>query len=332
MTLKHLPTTELETLLTAYFIRHNTAKENARLVAQALVRAETDGKLGHGLSRAVGYAAQARSGKVNGMARPILSRPKTAAIHINASNGFAYPALALAVEHLPATAKAHGVAVAAVSHSHHCGVAGHAVETLATQGCMAFLFSNTPAAMAAWGGRRRVFGTNPIAFAAPVHNAPPLVIDMATTTTARGNIVKAQRDKQPIPRGWALDKNGAPTTDPDIALDGSMMPLGGAKGAALALMVETLTAALAGAAFSYEADSFFNADGAPPQVGQTLLALDAACFSAAATNRLASLLQQINDDGARVPGDNRHEWRRQAEKEGVPVSTDWLNEITASGE
>ncbi len=326
-----LPPAELESLLVDFFCANRTSPPNAKMVARALVRAEIDGKFGHGLSRAAGYAAQARSGKVDGMAQPEISRPKTAAIRIDAANGFAYPAFHRVRENLPPLAKSHGIAAAAICRSHHCGVAGHHAEDLAESGCMALVFANTPPAMAPWGGRTPLFGTNPVAFAAPVLDAPPLVIDLAASTAARGNIVKAARENRPIPQGWALDKDGAPTTDARAALEGSMIPLGGAKGSALALMVETLAGALCGAAFGFEAESFFTAEGAPPNVGQAVIAVSPECFSADSAARLALLIGKIHADGARIPGGNRHARRRQAAEEGIAVRPEILKEISAGG-
>lgn len=323
-----LPSAELEERLAAFFCANRAAEEAARITARALVLAEIDGKYGHGLSRAADYAAQARSGKVDGMALPEYSRPKPAALHIDARGGFAYPALALAKKHLPETARAHGIAAAAVRRSHHCGVAGHHAEDLAESGCVALMFCNTPKAMPPFGGRAPLFGTNPVAFAAPVKDAPPLVIDLSSSAVARGKIMKAARAGESIPEGWAVDKNGEPTTDAKAALAGGMVPLGGAKGSALALMGEALAGALCGAAFGFEAESFFRAEGAPPNVGQFLLAVHSDCFAADFSARLAELLRRAESDGARIPGGLRHEKRRRAAAEGVAVSAEWLKQIS----
>jgi (2R)-3-sulfolactate dehydrogenase (NADP+) len=138
------------------------------------------------------------------------------------------------------------------------------------------MVANTPKAMAPWGGGAAVFGTNPIAFAAPREGAAPLVIDLSLSKIARGKVMAAKKRGEPIPEGWALGPDGEPTTSPDAALAGTMLPMGDAKGAALALMVEILAATLTGANYSYEATSFFDAEGAPPGVGQLLIAMRAA--------------------------------------------------------
>ena len=183
---------------------------------------------------------------------------------VDAKYGFAYPALDMALAALPQAARKNGVAAAGIHHSHHCGVAGHPVEHLAQEGLVALLFANTPGAIAPWGGAKAVFGTNPIAFACPLPGRAPIVVDLSLSKVARGNILAAKQKGEPIPEGWALDADGKPTTDPTAALAGTMLPLGDAKGTALALMVELLAAGLTGANFAAEASSFLNAKARRP--------------------------------------------------------------------
>jgi (2R)-3-sulfolactate dehydrogenase (NADP+) len=216
--------------------------------------------------------------------------------------------------------------------SHHFGVAGRHVERLAEKGLVALTVSNTPQAMAPWGGKRPVFGTNPIAFAAPRRDAPPLVIDMALSEVARGKILAAAQKGEPIPLGWAVDAGGQPTTDAKAALAGTLIPAGGAKGAALALMVETLAVALTGANFAFEASSFLDAEGPPPGVGQLLLAIDPGGFARAANfaQRFSALAIMIDgDEGARLPGSRRLALREQAASSAIMVDAKLLAEVSA---
>ena len=152
------------------------------------------------------------------------------------------------------------------------------VERLAQAGMVALFFANAPAAMAPWGGKRALFGTDPIAFACPLPDHAPIVVDMSLSKVARGHILAAIQKGEPIPEGWALDADGKPTTDAKAALAGTMVPLGDAKGTALALMVELLAAGLTGANFAHEASSFLDAEGPPPGTGQLIIAIDASAF------------------------------------------------------
>jgi (2R)-3-sulfolactate dehydrogenase (NADP+) len=303
-------------------------------VARGLVAAEIDGQSGHGISRVASYAGQAKVGKVDGNAVPTATATKPGALLIDAAHGFAYPALDLAVGQLHRMAKTNGIATAAITRSHHAGVAGHTVERLAEQGVVALMFANTPSAMAATGGKTALFGTNPLAFACPMAGRPPMVIDLALSTVARGKIVVAARDGKPIPSGWAVDASGQPTTDAKAALAGTLLPLGGAKGAALALMVEVLAAALTGANFAFEASPFLDDKGGPPGTGQLLLAIDAAAFGAggAVLQRVATLAAAIEADGARLPGSRRHTLRETAAKDGLTVDPAVLAGIKALGD
>lgn len=323
---------DLEALIARALAASNTSAANAASVARALTQAEIDGQKGHGLSRVPSYAAQARAGKVDGHAMPTLTRTRGATLMIDVANGFAYPALDLAITELPAIAAETGIAAAGFVRSHHFGVAGRHVERLAEQGVLALAISNTPQAMAAWGGKRAIFGTNPIAFAAPRRDAPPLVIDMALSEVARGKIVTAAQKGEPIPLGWAVDASGQPTTDAKAALAGTLVPAGGAKGAALALMVETLAVALTGANFAFEASSFLDAEGPPPGAGQLLIAINPAGFAGAETfaDRLSALAEMIEtDEGARLPGSRRLALRAQAAASGLMVDAKLLAEVQA---
>lgn len=301
---------------------HKTDPGNAALVADVLVAAEADGQKGHGLSRLPSYCSQAASGKVDGFARPQTQQITAGVVRVDARHGFAYPAMRQAVSKLAELAPRTGVAAAAVFNSHHCGLAGYHVEALARQGLVGILFANTPHAIAPWGGKRGLFGTNPIAFAAPREKHSPLVIDLSLSKVARGKIMFAKQEGQTIPEGWALDSEGRPTSDPDAALAGTMLPMGEAKGATLVLMVEILAAALTGSHFSYEATSFFEAEGEPPSVGQLLLALAPGPLSGESfALRLEMLLEAIlAQEGTRLPGDRRLGLREKAQKNGLTLT------------
>ena len=320
---------EAQRLVTDALVRCRTSEMNAASVARALVAAEADGLKGHGLSRVPSYAAQAKVGKVDGFATPAVTRPAPGVVAVDAAHGFAYPALDAALAALPEITRAQGVAVAPIRRSHHCGAAGHAVERLAEAGLVGLLFANTPAAIAPWGGSRAVFGTNPIAFACPVEGAAPIVVDLSISKVARGNILAAKQKGEPIPEGWALDEHGRPTTDPAAALKGTMLPLGDAKGTALALMVELLAAGLTGATYAAEASSFLDAEGPPPGTGQLILALDPIRLGGPGTlQRFAALAEAITaQEGARLPGARRLALRRKAAAEGLTVADSLLAEI-----
>src|SRR6202000_991279 len=185
-------------------------------------------------------------------------------------------------------------------------------------------------AMAFHGGKRAMLGTNPLAFATPVPGRPPLVIDLSLSMVARAKIVAAQKAGKSNPAGWASGEEGAPTTDPNAALAGALLPAGGAKGAALAVMVEILCGALAGAQFGWEASSFLDDRGAAPSVGQILIAFDPAAFSGAEfPDRMAAVLSAAaGEPGVRLPGDRRLSVREKTRLEGIKIAPELHAQIT----
>lgn len=319
----HLSLAEAEARAAAVLVASGTREDNARAVARALVLAEADGLPGHGLIRLRTYAAQVRSGKVDGMATPLAEQTRPGALRIDAANGFAYPALDLAADRLALLAPEQGIAFAGVHRSGHCGAMGLIVERLARLGLIGLMVANTPAAMAPWGGRRPLFGTNPIACAFP-YEPDPVVIDLSLSKVARGQILAAKQRGAAIPEGWALDAEGQPATDPDAALKGTMIPAGDAKGAALALMVEALAAGATGACYAVDASSFLDAAGRPPGTGQMLIAMAPEPGGGGIAHLGALFAAMTEEPGVRLPGARRIKARRRAEAEGLAVPAAWF--------
>lgn len=322
---------DLEELTIRALTANKTDAGNAAHVAAAIVAAEADGLKGHGASRVPFYAAQARSGKVDGYAVPECHAVGQAARRIDAKQGFSYPAMDLAIETVTALVPDTGIAAASIGNSHHAGAAGQPVERLAKSGLVGLFFANSPEAIAPWGGSKALFGTDPIAFAAPRRQDPPLIIDMSLSQVARGKIMVAAQQGEAIPEGWALDADGNPTTDAKAAMAGTMLPMGDAKGAQLVLMVELFAAAMTGSLFGYEASSFFEAEGPAPRTGQFLIALDPERFSGGVfADRTETLIEAIlAQEGTRLPGVRRFALRAAAERDGVSLPQALYDEISA---
>lgn len=294
----------------------------AAATARALAAAEAAGQAGHGLSRVPQYAAFLKNGRADGAAVPRIVNERGGAVLVDARHGLAYPALALAEAEAAWRARAHGVAFAGVTNSHHSGAMGLPVARLAQQGLVALAFTNSPAAMPVPGGARPLMGTNPVAAAFPRRGGPPLVIDMALSEVARGKIMVAAKEGRPIPEGWAVDAQGRPTTDATAALSGAMLAMGGAKGALLAMVVELLCCALTGAAFGFEADSFFEDDGNRPRLGQALLVVDPGALAGADAfaSRIETFIAAMTaEQGVRLPGSRRDALAARAAAEGVEI-------------
>ncbi|MES2563722.1 MAG: Ldh family oxidoreductase, partial [Pseudomonadota bacterium] len=170
----------------------------------------------------------------------------------------------LALTHAITRAQAHGIGFAGVTNSHHCGALGILLEPVAKLGLVALAFSTAPAAISPWGGKRAIYGTNPVAAIFPRRNAQPLIVDLSLTQVTRGQIMLLQSAGEPIPEGWGMDSAGRPTTDANAILNGgSLHAVGGVKGTMLALAVELICCALTGAALSHELESLHLASGSP---------------------------------------------------------------------
>jgi (2R)-3-sulfolactate dehydrogenase (NADP+) len=308
------------------------SRDMADSTARALVAAEGQGMRSHGLARAGQYAAHLRSGRVNGHAHPVIVRSHGAGVLVDADEGLAYPACDLAIKEAIQRAREFSVAFAGVTRSHHFGVARLHLDAVADSGMVGFAFSNSPAAMPAWGGTRALFGTNPVAAVFPRKEGDAISIDMSLSEVARGKVMVAAREGRQIPLGWALDKEGHPTTDPVAGLSGMMCPAGGVKGTMLALMVELLCVSLTGAAFGFEADSFFDDRGNRPHIGHAFLVIDPSALSGRETylERIETLLRtMLTDHDVRIPGGRRAALARKSRSDGIEVPDQFLQDLAA---
>lgn len=302
----------------------------AEAAAAHLVRAEEQGLPTHGMSRVPFYCGMLRNGRVDGAAQPAMVSDHAAVCLIDNRDGLPYVSAQWAVQEAIQRARRNGIAFAGIRNSAHVGVLGIHLAEVGAAGLVGFAFTNSPAAIPAWGGKKGLFGTNPVAAVFPRRKGDPLVIDLALTTVVRGKIMLAMKRGERIPEGWALDRNGKPTTDPKEAIEhGSLFPIGGAKGAMLALMFELICAALTGAAIGPEADSFFAEKGNKPRIGQAFIAIDPSRL--AGTERYLERVETVvatmlADAEVRLPGARRFA-AEKASRGGIEVPDELLAQI-----
>ncbi len=326
-----LPLSEVEALVAHQLQAAGANAAMATATARALVLAESQGLGSHGLSRVSQYATHLRNGRVNGAAVPQVLHRKGGALVIDAQEGLAFGACALAVIEAVAAAREHGIAIAGVVRSHHCGVVVDHLRAAAAAGMVGLGLANSPAAMPAAGGKHPIFGTNPVAAVFPRGGgADALMIDLSLSEVARGKLMVAAKEGRAIPEGWALDAAGQPTTDPQAGMAGSMLPIGAVsspKGAMLALVVELLVTAVIGANFGFEASSFFVDEGNRPGIGQAFIVIDpgALAGNTGYLGRVEVLVaEMLSDDGVRLPGARREALRLRAVAEGLNVADSML--------
>ncbi|QJI29303.1 Ldh family oxidoreductase [Pseudomonas sp. ADAK18] len=322
--------TELVALLKQIFIRHGTSPEVAGVLADNCARAERDGAHSHGVFRIPGYVSTLNSGWVNGAAVPVVEDVASGFVRVDAGNGFAQPALAAARPLLVEKARSAGIAVLAIRNSHHFAALWPDVEPFAEEGLVALSMVNSMTCVVPHGADRPLFGTNPIAFAAPRADGPPIVFDLATSAIAHGDVQIAARKGERVPPGTGVDSLGQPTQDPKAILEGgALLPFGGHKGSALSMMVELLAAALTGGHFSFEFDWSNHPGAKTPWTGQLLIVIDPS--KTAGQNfaeRSQELVRQMHAAGLkRLPGDRRHRSRAKAVVEGISIDSDELSRL-----
>ena len=320
---------EVEAISHRMLVNSGASALQAGPTARSIRDAEAEGVRNVGLAYLPTYCVHLECGKVRGDAVPTVTTPRPAAVLVDAALGFCHPAYEAGESALVDAARTNAIAMLAVRHSYSAGVLGWFVDRLARHGLVALMFANSSALVAPHGGARPFFGTNPLAWAVPRPDGEPVVGDLSSSAVAWVRVKAAADAGEAIPLGWALDADGHPTTDPHAALAGSMAPLGGHKGTALALLVDLLAGGLTGSRFSHEAGSFGGDDPDSPDVGQLVIAIDpAATGGPDVLDRLAADLDAMTaEDGARLPGDRRLAARSAAARDGVEVPDDLMAEL-----
>ena len=330
MSSQHLSMEQVESLTVQALTGAGASSDSASSMAKAVRAAERDGIPSHGLLYVPTYCEHIRCGKVDGNVNPDVSKTLSSALLVDAKSGFAHPAIQAGFKVLIPLVKANGCVGMTVRNSYNCGVLGYHVEQLAEAGLVAIGFTNSPASIAPAGGNKPVIGTNPFALAVPnSEGGAKFILDQSASVVAKSEIMMRAREGHSIPEGWALDSDGKPTTDPEVALKGSMSPSGGYKGFGTGLLVEVMAAALSGALLGIQASPFSGTGGGPPRTGQCFLAFDPNAYSGAVFNeRITDLTEAILcQDGARLPGARRMDNRKKIDVEGVHVADSLLEKI-----
>lgn len=308
--------------------------EDAQLVAQSLVDANLRGVDSHGVSRIPIYVKRLQLGLVNTRPKVRVVQEKGGALVVDGDNGMGQVvmqrSLDLAQERLPAA----GTVSVAVRNSNHYGSGAYFAKTAVAANCAIFLYGNAPATMSAWGGRERFLGTNPYTFGVPAGSREPMILDMATSVVARGKIILAGQLGEAIPEGWAVDANGEPTTDPEAALAGSVLPFGGPKGYGIALMIEVMAAMFSGASSGPEIGDLYDDLDRPQGVGAFFTLHDVSAFQPVDQfgRRMENLFEAIKRSGTKnrevlIPGELEARAARRNREQGIAVPQAVITEL-----
>ena len=303
-----VPLDDIQAVTTEALQNHGTEDWIAIEVAKAVRKAEATGNLICGLYYLESYCVQLRSGRVNGSVEPIVTKPRSATIKVDAGLGFAQPAFCRGLPDALEAARSAGTGSLAVCHAHTCTSLGYFTEQIAEAGLIGIGFTNASAVVSPPGGTKAVIGTNPIAMSVPAKDGGiAFQFDQSTSAVALGKITMAAAAGESIPTGWAVDAQGKPTTDPQAALQGSLVSTGGYKGYGFGLMTEVLAAAVTGSVNSLDVKGLKVAEGSPHNLGQFYFLLDPTAVSGDVFwERLARLSDAVEEqEHARLPGAHR---------------------------
>ena len=319
----------------AIFTAAGVPGEEAKLLGESLVAAECAGLASHGVSRVTDYLKRLEAGLVTPRTEIRIVRETPASALMDAGNGWGQVASEAAVALCIRKAREVGAAWVSVRNSNHYGTAAQWTERIARAGMIGISGTNGSPTMAPFGSLDESLGTNPISIAVPASSGAPIILDMATSAQARGKILVALKNGGSIPEGWAMTRDGRPTTDPKEAWEGIMLPAAGAKGSGLAMMVDILSGVVPNANFGADMPRMYG-DAAPQALGHFFIALNIEAITpmAECMARMAVRESQTRNSrpapgftSVKMPGDVEHERAAMAEKDGVKVAAGVFNEL-----
>ena len=301
---------EIESYTIKALENHGTASWVAKEVASAVRVAEAESNKICGLYYLDSYCKQLKSGRVNGQIQPKVTQPKPSTVYVDAKDGFAQAAFSKGLQSAVKSAKENGICLFVIAHSHTCTSLGYFTAQIAKNGLIGIGTTNAPACVSPPGGNMPVLGTNPISMAVPSPNKTvAFQCDQSTSAIAIGKIRMAAAANEPIPEGWAIDKDGNSTTDAEAALGGSLLSSGGYKGYGFGLMAEVLASALTGSISSVNAPPLKTTDGEPHSLGQSYILIDPD-FNGKKdqfSEHISKLSAAVeNQPKARLPGSNKN--------------------------
>ncbi|KIW05701.1 uncharacterized protein PV09_03561 [Verruconis gallopava] len=321
----------------AILVGNGVSSDNAKVIAQCLIAADLRGVDTHGMHRIPSYMERIRQKVLDPTATPTVQQATPVVAHVDGNNGFGFLAAHAGMEAAIKSAEVYGIGLASVKNSNHFGMSAWIVQQALDANMMSLVFTNSSPALPAWGGKSKLMGVSPLACGAPGRENP-FILDMAPSIAARGKIYKAKRRGEKIPLGWALDKDGKVTDDPAAALDGGvMLPMGGPKGSALAIMMDVFSGVFSGSSFAGHVTNPYD-PSRPAGVGHFLVAIKPDLFMSLDEfrDRLEYLYQRVvgseKADGVEriyFPGEIEQLAQKTREKDGIPIvqaELDLLNE------
>lgn len=330
---------ELEQFVSRILLEVGFDEEHVSTIASHLVLANLRGVDSHGVSRVAIYTERIEKGLINKKIQAEPERETASSMLINGNHGSGIVLATQGIHHAVEKAKNTGLAVVGIKNSEHCGMLAAYTMYAAENDCIALATTNSPPSMAPWGGREKFFGTNPFSYGIPTGSEMNIVFDMATSVVARGKIILAHMNHQKIPLGWAISKEGRPTTDTQEALEGLVLPVGGPKGYGLTFLVETLSSLFTGSLFGPHLPDYYK-DSRPLSVGQCFVVFRADLFRSLQEfkDTMDQMIAEIKSvalmegvDRIYLPGEIEVEKTAERLAHGIPLSKELIDELVGVG-
>lgn len=337
---KYVTSTNAQAFVESILVGNGVSRENAPIIASCLVLADLRGVDTHGVNRIPSYMERIRQGVLDAKAVPDLTQVTPVVAQVDGRNGFGFLAAHTGMNRAIEMAREFGIGFVSVKHSNHFGMSAWAVQQALDAGMMSLVFTNSSPALPVWGGMSKLMGVSPLACGAPAGNTKPFILDMAPSVAARGKIYKAARRGEKIPEDWALDGTGAPTEDPNRALEGVMLPMGGPKGSALAVMMDVFSGVLSGSAFAGHVTNPYD-PSKPADVGHFLVAIKPDLFMSLDDfkERMDYLYQRVvgsdlmaGVDRIYYPGEIEQITHEERLKTGIPYVQAEIDALNAEAE
>ncbi|RAK96505.1 Ldh family oxidoreductase [Aspergillus ibericus CBS 121593] len=338
--IRHIKPTDLTTFIHSILTKNGVSDSHASIITSCLVQADLRGVDTHGSNRIPSYMKRIRQNVLSPTAQPTLTQQTPVVALIDGQNAFGFVSAHMGMARAIEMASVYGIGLVSIKHSNHFGMSAWLVQQALDAGMMSLVFTNSSPALPVWGGKSKLMGVSPIACGAPAGTAPPFILDMAPSIAARGKIYKALRRGEKIPTDWALDGEGNITDDPARALEGVMLPMGGPKGSALAIMMDVFSGVLSGSAFAGEVTGPYD-PSKPADVGHFLVAIKPDLFMGLEEfkERMDYLYQRVvgsekmgGVERIYYPGEIEQITRKTREVEGIPLTVAEIEALNREAE
>ena len=326
--------TQLKSIIKKIFIKYRLSKEHADICANAIINAELVGASSHGVSRVKMYCDRIKKKLINPQPKIKFKKISNSIFHVDANNGMGFVSADKAIKKAIDCAKKTGFGFVGIKNSSHYGLSGYYAEQAIKKNLIALCFTNAPPAIAPYGAKKALFGTNPVCFGAPSGSNVPFIFDASVSKINRGKIRYAAKINKKIPLGFALDKKGQPTTDPNKALQGVQLPISGFVGSGLAWIVDILSGVITGSNHAGKVKDPFDDFSGPQNVGHLFIVFKPNLFVSDYKKRIKENIKLVKKlpkikgtSDILYPGQNKFQRYKKNMKKNIQIPKAILDDL-----